>query len=81
MVICSFFFLLSESGIPAQVVAAIDINTTANQIYKHNFPDTPLWNKTIEVGDRRVCSEDNKTDEQCYTKLYLFVLILGHITG
>uniref|UniRef100_A0A7N6AKH5 tRNA (cytosine(38)-C(5))-methyltransferase n=1 Tax=Anabas testudineus TaxID=64144 RepID=A0A7N6AKH5_ANATE len=39
---------LKESGIPAQVVAAIDINTTANQIYKHNFPDTPLWNKTIE---------------------------------
>ena len=33
------------------MVAAIDINTTANQIYKHNFPDTALWNKTIEVGD------------------------------
>ncbi|XP_072234998.1 tRNA (cytosine(38)-C(5))-methyltransferase [Leuresthes tenuis] len=41
-------YALKESGIPAQVVAAIDINTTANQIYKHNFPDTPLWNKTIE---------------------------------
>ncbi|XP_023281856.1 tRNA (cytosine(38)-C(5))-methyltransferase isoform X8 [Seriola lalandi dorsalis] len=38
----------SESGIPGHVVAAIDINTTANQIYRHNFPDTPLWNKTIE---------------------------------
>ncbi|XP_039982589.1 tRNA (cytosine(38)-C(5))-methyltransferase isoform X2 [Xiphias gladius] len=37
-----------ESGIPGQVVAAIDINTTANQIYRHNFPDTPLLNKTIE---------------------------------
>uniref|UniRef100_A0AAQ4P7E8 Uncharacterized protein n=1 Tax=Gasterosteus aculeatus aculeatus TaxID=481459 RepID=A0AAQ4P7E8_GASAC len=21
---------------------------TANQIYRHNFPDTTLWNKTIE---------------------------------
>uniref|UniRef100_A0A8C6NSG7 tRNA (cytosine(38)-C(5))-methyltransferase n=1 Tax=Nothobranchius furzeri TaxID=105023 RepID=A0A8C6NSG7_NOTFU len=41
-------YALKESGIPAQVVAAIDINTTANQIYKHNFPDTPIWNKTIE---------------------------------
>ncbi|XP_028289355.1 tRNA (cytosine(38)-C(5))-methyltransferase isoform X1 [Parambassis ranga] len=41
-------YALQESGIPAQVVAAIDINTTANQIYRHNFPDTPLWNKTIE---------------------------------
>lgn len=41
-------YALKESGIPAQVVAAIDINTTANLIYKHNFPNTPLWNKTIE---------------------------------
>ncbi|XP_063339698.1 tRNA (cytosine(38)-C(5))-methyltransferase isoform X2 [Pelmatolapia mariae] len=41
-------YALKESGIPAQVVTAIDINTTANQVYKHNFPDTPLWNKTIE---------------------------------
>ncbi|XP_053198010.1 tRNA (cytosine(38)-C(5))-methyltransferase isoform X2 [Scomber japonicus] len=41
-------FALKESGIPAQVVAAVDINTTANQIYSHNFPGTPLWNKTIE---------------------------------
>ncbi|XP_029313642.1 LOW QUALITY PROTEIN: tRNA (cytosine(38)-C(5))-methyltransferase [Cottoperca gobio] len=41
-------YALKDSGIPAQVVAAIDINTTANQIYSHNFPDTALWNKTIE---------------------------------
>ncbi|CAJ1082538.1 tRNA (cytosine(38)-C(5))-methyltransferase [Xyrichtys novacula] len=41
-------YALKESGLPFQVVAAIDINTTANEIYKHNFPDTPLWNKTIE---------------------------------
>nr|XP_046226991.1 tRNA (cytosine(38)-C(5))-methyltransferase isoform X2 [Scatophagus argus] len=41
-------YALKESGIPFQIVAAIDINTTANQIYRHNFPDTPLWNKTIE---------------------------------
>uniref|UniRef100_A0A3Q1BB08 tRNA (cytosine(38)-C(5))-methyltransferase n=1 Tax=Amphiprion ocellaris TaxID=80972 RepID=A0A3Q1BB08_AMPOC len=41
-------YALQESDIPSQVVAAIDINTTANLIYKHNFPDTPLWNKTIE---------------------------------
>ncbi|XP_054622350.1 tRNA (cytosine(38)-C(5))-methyltransferase isoform X2 [Dunckerocampus dactyliophorus] len=41
-------YALKQTGISAQVVAAIDINTTANQIYKHNFPDTPLWNRTIE---------------------------------
>lgn len=41
-------YALKESGVSAQVVAAVDINTTANVIYQHNFPDTPLWNKTIE---------------------------------
>ncbi|KAM7370259.1 hypothetical protein PAMP_011527 [Pampus punctatissimus] len=47
-------FALKESGIPAEVVAAVDINTTANEIYRHNFPGTALWNKTIEgltLGD------------------------------
>nr|XP_061811673.1 tRNA (cytosine(38)-C(5))-methyltransferase isoform X2 [Nerophis lumbriciformis] len=41
-------YALKNSGISGHVVAAIDINTTANEIYRHNFPDTPLWNRTIE---------------------------------
>ncbi|XP_023557933.1 tRNA (cytosine(38)-C(5))-methyltransferase-like isoform X3 [Octodon degus] len=39
---------LRESCIPAQVVAAIDVNTVANEVYKYNFPHTPLLAKTIE---------------------------------
>ncbi|XP_052584089.1 tRNA (cytosine(38)-C(5))-methyltransferase isoform X1 [Peromyscus californicus insignis] len=39
---------LRESGIPAHVVAAIDVNTVANEVYKHNFPHTHLLAKTIE---------------------------------
>ncbi|XP_075683714.1 tRNA (cytosine(38)-C(5))-methyltransferase isoform X1 [Rhinoderma darwinii] len=39
---------LTESGISAEVVAAVDVNTTANVVYKHNFPNTPLWPKSIE---------------------------------
>ncbi|XP_077158999.1 tRNA (cytosine(38)-C(5))-methyltransferase isoform X2 [Paroedura picta] len=39
---------LRASGIPADVVAAVDVNTVANEVYKHNFPTTPLWPKTIE---------------------------------
>nr|XP_025038614.1 tRNA (cytosine-5-)-methyltransferase isoform X4 [Pelodiscus sinensis] len=39
---------LAESCIPAEVVAAIDVNTIANEVYKYNFPSTPLWAKTIE---------------------------------
>eukprot|EP00070_Physeter_catodon_P044703 XP_028351597.1 tRNA (cytosine(38)-C(5))-methyltransferase isoform X3 [Physeter catodon] len=38
----------SESCIPAQVVAAVDINTVANEVYKYNFPHTQLLAKTIE---------------------------------
>ncbi|NXU58862.1 TRDMT methyltransferase, partial [Turnix velox] len=37
-----------ESCISAEVVAAVDVNTLANEVYKHNFPGTPLWSKTIE---------------------------------
>ncbi|NWU06098.1 TRDMT methyltransferase, partial [Cephalopterus ornatus] len=37
-----------ESCTDAEVVAAVDVNTLANDVYKHNFPSTPLWAKTIE---------------------------------
>ncbi|NWU65933.1 TRDMT methyltransferase, partial [Pterocles burchelli] len=37
-----------ESCTFAEVVAAVDVNTLANEVYKHNFPSTPLWAKTIE---------------------------------
>nr|XP_042134018.1 tRNA (cytosine(38)-C(5))-methyltransferase isoform X3 [Peromyscus maniculatus bairdii] len=39
---------IKESGIPAHVVAAVDVNTVANEVYKHNFPHTHLLAKTIE---------------------------------
>ncbi|KAF1558424.1 tRNA (cytosine(38)-C(5))-methyltransferase, partial [Eudyptes schlegeli] len=37
-----------ESCTSAEVVVAVDVNTLANEVYKHNFPSTPLWAKTIE---------------------------------
>uniref|UniRef100_A0A671NSA4 tRNA (cytosine-5-)-methyltransferase-like n=1 Tax=Sinocyclocheilus anshuiensis TaxID=1608454 RepID=A0A671NSA4_9TELE len=37
-----------KSSVPAEVVAAVYVNTTANEIYKHNFPNTLLLPKTIE---------------------------------
>lgn len=43
-------FILTESGIPAHVVAAVDVNTVANEVYKQNFPHTHLLAKTIEVS-------------------------------
>ncbi|XP_052659335.1 tRNA (cytosine(38)-C(5))-methyltransferase isoform X3 [Harpia harpyja] len=41
-------FKAFESCTSAEVVAAVDVNTLANEVYKHNFPRTPLWAKTIE---------------------------------
>uniref|UniRef100_A0A8C4RUU6 tRNA (cytosine(38)-C(5))-methyltransferase n=1 Tax=Erpetoichthys calabaricus TaxID=27687 RepID=A0A8C4RUU6_ERPCA len=40
--------LLAVPHLVAEVVAAVDVNTTANEVYKHNFPDVYLWPKTIE---------------------------------
>ncbi len=45
------FRSFTESGIPVDVVAAVDINSQANHIYKHNFPETPLMQKSIEVRE------------------------------
>ncbi|XP_074690754.1 tRNA (cytosine(38)-C(5))-methyltransferase isoform X5 [Strix aluco] len=39
---------LKESCTYAEVIAAVDVNTLANEVYKHNFPSTLLWAKTIE---------------------------------
>ncbi|XP_053569957.1 tRNA (cytosine(38)-C(5))-methyltransferase isoform X2 [Bombina bombina] len=39
---------LTESGVSANIVAAVDVNTTANEVYRYNFPKTPLWPKSIE---------------------------------
>ena len=41
---------IAESGIDYEVVAAVDINNQANNIYRQNFPETPLLQKTIEVN-------------------------------
>ncbi|KRT83678.1 hypothetical protein AMK59_3485, partial [Oryctes borbonicus] len=46
-------FALKESNVEGEIVAAIDINTTANLVYKHNFPDANVLNKNIQglTGD------------------------------
>ncbi|XP_026762501.1 tRNA (cytosine(38)-C(5))-methyltransferase [Galleria mellonella] len=38
----------NESGIPGEISTAVDINTVANEVYKHNFPLTRLLNKNIQ---------------------------------
>ena len=40
-------YALMNSGVNAEVVAAFDINTTANHVYRANFPNTPLCQRNI----------------------------------
>jgi site-specific DNA-cytosine methylase len=40
--------VISESGIVGEVKAAMDINTIANKVYKHNFPNTKLLQRNIQ---------------------------------
>lgn len=39
---------IAASGTPGEIIAAIDINTTANQIYRHNHPSTKVLNNNIQ---------------------------------
>ncbi|KAJ2537669.1 hypothetical protein EV175_006653 [Coemansia sp. RSA 1933] len=41
-------FALKEAHIDSHVVRAFDINTVANQVYKHNFPEVPVMQRSIE---------------------------------
>lgn len=38
-----------ESGLPGEVAAAVDINTVANEVYKHNFPETKSLTRNIQT--------------------------------
>ncbi|CAH1245475.1 TRDMT1 [Branchiostoma lanceolatum] len=40
-------YAILESKLPATVVAALDINTTANAVYRHNFPHVSLLQRDI----------------------------------
>ena len=40
-------YALMNSGVKAEVVAAFDINTIANHVYRANFPNTPLCQRNI----------------------------------
>ncbi|KAJ2187701.1 hypothetical protein EV181_002609 [Coemansia sp. RSA 532] len=41
-------FALKEASVECQVVRAFDINTVANEVYKHNFPGVPVMQRSIE---------------------------------
>lgn len=63
-------FIITESCVPAQVVAAVDVNTVANEVYKYNFPHTRLLARTIEVSNsyyyfNKYIASKNVIEEYC----------------
>lgn len=40
--------MVIDSGLPGQICAAADVNTVANDVYLHNFPDSYLINRNIQ---------------------------------
>ncbi|KAG7210476.1 hypothetical protein KM043_012000 [Ampulex compressa] len=50
-------YALRESGVEGEVVAAIDINNIANDVYEHNFPNVQLMNRNIQsIGSDEINS-------------------------
>nr|XP_003708333.1 PREDICTED: tRNA (cytosine(38)-C(5))-methyltransferase [Megachile rotundata] len=41
-------YALQESGVEGSIIAAVDINTIANSVYKYNFPNVLLMNRNIQ---------------------------------
>lgn len=57
------------------MVAAVDVNTVANEVYKYNFPHTQLLAKTIEVSNNyysfnKYIASKNVIEEYC--KILIF---------
>lgn len=50
---------VSASDVPGDVAAAIDINTTAIQVYRHNYPETNLLNNNIQKFTAKAINKMN----------------------
>ena len=52
--------MFAESEVEYDVVQAMDVNTTANKIYQHNFPDVSICASSIAVSKASViCLSDD----------------------
>ena len=49
LTICEVMVTFSVSKIPGSIIAAADINTVANAVYKHNHPDVKLLTTNIQA--------------------------------
>ena len=70
-------YALQESGVDGCVVAAVDINTVANDVYKKNFPNVLLINRNVqsisaqEINDLKIDTILMSPPCQPYTRVGL----------
>ncbi|KAK9295455.1 hypothetical protein QLX08_010233 [Tetragonisca angustula] len=81
-------YALQESGIKGDIVAAVDINTIANSIYKYNFPDVLLMNCNVQslsakqINDLNIDTILMSPPCQPYTRLKtLRYILLENVKG
>lgn len=65
-IILSIFHVINSkilaSGVPGEVVAAVDINTTANQVYRHNYPEMNVMSNNIQkITPKQISKMDVNT--------------------
>ena len=57
-------YALKKSGVDFKVIGAFDINTNANTVYRHNFPEAKLMQKNLEG---LTVKDLDKLSAQCWT--------------
>ena len=57
-------YALKKSGVNFEVIGAFDINTNANTVYRHNFPEAKLMQKNLEG---LTVKDLDKLSAQCWT--------------
>lgn len=56
------YLRISASGVPGEVVTAVDINTTANHVYQHNYPEMNVVSKNIQkITPKQISNLDVNT--------------------
>lgn len=57
-------YALNSSGLEFEVVGAFDINTNANDVYRHNFPEIKIYQKNLEGVTAEIL---DKLGADCWT--------------
>jgi len=70
----------TESGVPHEVIAAVDINPIANSIYQLNFQNSRLISKCLSVSFVSLSSiQDQRANDQVQDRRQLELFLNGKV--